>query len=196
MTIRTHTANLPGTPQRVRRMTDAEINAAIDRQIERSVLFHAEHPEEIPMRLRALDAEWDVERALQANAAAVGLGGSLLALTRGGGWFVLPALVGGFLLQHATQGWCPPLPVMRRMGFRTAREIDVERNALKALRGDYAAIPRDGDTGARARAALQAARSGPFGGAMAAQPTPAGAGSSAMSTVRATPSPPTVPRPA
>ncbi|RAI45439.1 hypothetical protein CH341_04025 [Rhodoplanes roseus] len=169
-------------------MTDAEINAAIDRQIERNILFYAEHPDEIPMRLRSLDAEWDIERALQANAAAVGLTGSLLALTRGGGWFVLPALVGGFLLQHATQGWCPPLPVMRRMGFRTAREIDVERNALKALRGDYATVAKDGDSAARARAALQAARSGPFAGTGSPVPAPG--------AVKATASPPTVPKPA
>ncbi|MDC7786352.1 DUF2892 domain-containing protein [Rhodoplanes sp. TEM] len=195
MTIR-HTTTLPGTPQRVRRMTDAEVNAAIDRQIERNVLFYAEHPDEIPIRLRALDAEWDVERALQANAAAIGLAGSLLALTRGGGWFALPAVVGGFLLQHATQGWCPPLPVMRRMGFRTAREIDVERNALKALRGDYADLPKAGDSGARARAALQAARSGPFASASAPASGGMGAGPGAAAGTRSTASPPTVPKPA
>ncbi|WP_244670504.1 hypothetical protein [Rhodoplanes elegans] len=193
MTIR-HSATLPGTPQRVRRMTDAEINAAIDRQIERNVLFYAEHPDEIALRLRALDAEWDIERALQANAAALGLAGSLLALTRGGGWLAVPAVVGGFLLQHATQGWCPPLPVMRRMGFRTAREIDVERNALKALRGDYAEVPKSGDSAARARAALQAARSGPFAGPAAA-PAPS-AMAAAAAAVKPTASPPTVPKPA
>ncbi|MBK5959795.1 hypothetical protein CCR97_16520 [Rhodoplanes elegans] len=175
-------------------MTDAEINAAIDRQIERNVLFYAEHPDEIALRLRALDAEWDIERALQANAAALGLAGSLLALTRGGGWLAVPAVVGGFLLQHATQGWCPPLPVMRRMGFRTAREIDVERNALKALRGDYAEVPKSGDSAARARAALQAARSGPFAGPAAA-PAPS-AMAAAAAAVKPTASPPTVPKPA
>lgn len=194
MTQRPNHPTLPGTPQRVRRMTDAEINDAIDRQIERNVLYYAEHQEEIPLRLRSLDAEWDIERALQANAAAVGLAGSLLALTRGGGWVALPALVGGFLLQHATQGWCPPLPVMRRMGFRTAREIDVERNALKALRGDYAAVPKDGDTAARARAALQAARSGPFAsvGRTATAPTTSPLSASGRAGTAST----TVPRPA
>lgn len=42
-----------------------------------------------------------------------------------------------FLLMHAVQGWCPPIPVLRRFGVRTTFEIDRERNALKALRGDY-----------------------------------------------------------
>ncbi len=45
--------------------------------------------------------------------------------------------VSSFLLIHALQGWCPPLPVLRRLGFGTASEIDYERYALKALRGDF-----------------------------------------------------------
>jgi hypothetical protein len=49
----------------------------------------------------------------------------------------VPLVVGSFLLQHAVQGWCPPLPVFRRWGVRTQPEIDYERYALKALRGDF-----------------------------------------------------------
>ena len=52
-------------------------------------------------------------------------------------WFIFPAAIAGFLLQHAIQGWCPPVPLFRRMGIRTAHEIQQERHALKALRGDY-----------------------------------------------------------
>ncbi len=55
-------------------------------------------------------------------------------------WLILPGLVTGFLFQHALQGWCPPLPVLRRMGFRTSAEINEERYALKALRGDFERI--------------------------------------------------------
>ena len=50
---------------------------------------------------------------------------------------LLPALVTGFLFQHAVQGWCPPVPLFRRMGVRTRPEIDREKFALKALRGDF-----------------------------------------------------------
>lgn len=34
------------------------------------------------------------------------------------------------LLQHGLQGWCPPLPVLRRLGVRTRGEIDREKYAL------------------------------------------------------------------
>ncbi len=49
----------------------------------------------------------------------------------------MPLLVSGFLFQHAIEGWCPPVPILRRLGFRTSYEIDEERQALKALRGDF-----------------------------------------------------------
>jgi hypothetical protein len=56
---------------------------------------------------------------------------------------VIPLVVGGFLLQHAVQGWCPPLPIFRRYGFRTQYEIEQERYALKALRGDFNQVRED-----------------------------------------------------
>ena len=75
-------------------------------------------------------------------------------------WFIFPAAVAGFLLQHAVQGWCPPLPVFRRLGVRTQTEIDEERHALKALRGDYREIGFRGKrrSAARSRRALDAAK--------------------------------------
>jgi len=38
------------------------------------------------------------------------------------------------------KGGAPPLPVLRRFGFRTMHEIDRERTALPILRGDVAAL--------------------------------------------------------
>jgi hypothetical protein len=94
-------------------------------------------PEAISDRLLTLDAEWDIERYIETVAPSITLAGMTLGLTTNRKWFVLPFVVQGFLLQHAVQGWCPPLPILRRLGIRTANEIDEERNALKAARGDY-----------------------------------------------------------
>ena len=101
------------------------------------VRYYERHVEEIPRWLRALDEEWDIERAIEANAAAVSLVGFTFGLLGRSRWFLLPAAVSGFLLQHAVQGWCPPIPVLRRLGFRTSFEVEQERQALKLLRGDY-----------------------------------------------------------
>ena len=101
-------------------------------------------PEAITRRLEELDREWDTERTLEANAATLAFTGSVLAATVDRRWAVLPMVVTAFLFQHAVQGWCPPLPVIRRLGVRTQREIEEERFALKALRGDFRDISADG----------------------------------------------------
>ena len=91
----------------------------------------------IGQRLQELEEEWDVERMLSLNAATLSLAGILLGLTSSKKWLLLPLAATGFLVQHATKGWCPPLEIIRRLGFRTRKEIDKEKYALKAIRGDF-----------------------------------------------------------
>jgi hypothetical protein len=132
---------LPATVDRVPKHTAETINEQIRRQTEENVArFQNASREEIEERLEELDREWDIERMLEANAATACLVGLTLGATVDRKWFLFPAVVAGFLLQHALQGWCPPLPVFRRMGVRTASEIDYERYALKAMRGDFEAV--------------------------------------------------------
>jgi hypothetical protein len=132
---------LPATVERVPRNTAEHVNAEIERRTAASVRrYAAGGPGAIERRLGELDREWDVERTLEANASAIALGGLLLGVTASRRWFALPAVVAGFLLQHALQGWCPPIPILRRLGVRTATEISRERFALKALRGDFRAV--------------------------------------------------------
>lgn len=114
-----------------------EIHRRREHEARQRVKWYGSRPHLIDRRLRELDAEWDIERALEANAATLALVGATLAFLRDRRWGLVPVVVGGFLLQHAVQGWCPPLPVLRRLGFRTRSEIDRERYALKALRGDF-----------------------------------------------------------
>ena len=144
---------MPSTRARVPSQTRESINRRIRAAMARNIHYYDHHRGEIPVRLRELDEEWDIERAIEANAAAIAFTGVTLAVTRGRGWLVLPALVTGFLFQHAIQGWCPPIPVLRRLGFRTSYEIDEERQALKALRGDFAGSDASGARALRAATA-------------------------------------------
>ena len=123
--------------RRVEANTPEQINRDRRAEIQASLRYHAARPREIPARLAELDREWDIERALQANAAAVSLGGLLLAALVDRRLIAVPAMVAGFLGQHAVQGWCPPVPVLRRLGFRTPTEICEERCGLKMLAGEY-----------------------------------------------------------
>ncbi len=142
---------LPKTQTRVIEHTNEQINRQIRRQMEARIYYFAEHDDGIDQRLDELEHEWDMERTLEANAAAVSLIGLTLA-TRHHKWLLLPFGVASFLFQHAVQGWCPPVEVFRRMGVRTVREIQHERLALRALRGDFDDINIAGTDESRQRA--------------------------------------------
>jgi hypothetical protein len=149
---------LPKTTDRVANATADEINERIRRDILHSVAGCAADGEgAIQRRLDELDAEWDTERMLEANASALVLAGLGLGTWVDRRFHLLPTIVAGFLLQHALQGWCPPLPVLRRLGVRTQSEIEMERYALKALRGDFRETEKiTGEAGAQVREAMQA----------------------------------------
>jgi hypothetical protein len=128
---------ISNSSNRVIENTDPALNQRIHRQAERNLAYFQSHPQEIGQRLEELDEEWDVERMLETGSSTLTLTGLLLGIIRGRKWLLLSLTVQAFFMQHALQGWCPPLPVLRRLGFRTQYEIEQERHALKALRGDF-----------------------------------------------------------
>lgn len=141
---------LPSTVDRVRAHTAEKVNEQIQRRMEKQVArTAAAGPDAIARRLEELDREWDIERTLEANAATLTAVGSALTLLVDRRFAIVPLVVGGFLLQHAVQDWCPPVPVFRRLGFRTQTEIEQERYALKALRGDFRDLPTGDGQGKR-----------------------------------------------
>jgi hypothetical protein len=125
---------------RVEYRTRHEYNQRIRRQTLRNVeRFRGAPWEVIEGRIRELEREWDIERGLDANAAGLALAGLALGLVADRRFFMLPAIAAGLLLQHALRGWCPAVPLLRRLGFRSEREIEDERHALLEL---LAAAPR------------------------------------------------------
>lgn len=137
---------IPSTVARVPEHTADRVNQEIERLTEQNVLRVAKGgAAAIQRRLEELDREWDIERALEANASTAVFAGVALGTLVDRRFFALPAIVAGFLFQHAVQGWCPPLPILRRLGFRTASEIGYERYALKAVRGDFQKFQPAGD---------------------------------------------------
>ena len=96
-----------------------------------------------------------MERLLETNASAIAFTGLLLGVAHSKRWLIVPGIVLPFLFQHAVQGWCPPVPLFRRLGVRTRKEIDREKYALKVLRGDFDKV----ESQPRAEAALAAVTS-------------------------------------
>ncbi len=138
---------IASTSTRVPQNTDPEVNEHILCETHHRVAYYAQHPDMIDKRLAELDEEWDVERMLETGSSTLTLTGLVMGVAVSRKWLLLSLAVQGFFLQHAVQGWCPPLPVLRKLGFRTADEINVERYALKCLRGDFKDVGT-GKTGA------------------------------------------------
>jgi hypothetical protein len=125
----------------VRAATKPTVQQKIDNKIREQIIHFASQPKEvITRRIFELENEWDIERVLEANAAGIGLASLVWGLTVNKKCLAVTATVLGFLMLHSTQGWCPPVPLLRRMGVRTRREIDRELFALKVLRGDFQTV--------------------------------------------------------
>ncbi len=144
----------------VRRHTPEGTNRRIDERVERCVRHMAEQHDRaaITRYLEKLEREWDLNRLLSVGASAVMLVG-LLVWKEGRGWRLLSGVAAGLLLQHGLLGYGPLAEGLRALGVRTRREIDLEKFALKALRGDFERIPHEGGPLAKANAALVAAQS-------------------------------------
>lgn len=136
---------VPPSAVRVTKHTPSQVQEKIRLCTVENIARAISSPETIDTRLRELDREWDIERVLELNASLLTLTGVVLGKFVNRKWLYLSMGVTGFLAQHALQGWCPPLPILRRMGIRTCQEIEQERYALKMIRGDTTTMPQNVD---------------------------------------------------
>lgn len=120
---------------RIREHTADKVNRRIDRETRGALDEAALSVEARRKRLAELDREWTIDRALMLNFGIVGAISAFKAMSnirrgRIGGWGVMFWVQMGFLIHHAVRGWCPPMPLFRRLGYRSEQEISAERCAL------------------------------------------------------------------
>lgn len=127
--------------KRVRKNTSSMANLKIDNETLENIKYYSgKSKQEITERIKELDEKWDIERVLEFNMSTLALTGIVLSKTSSRKWLALPAIVLGLFAQQALQGWCPPITLFRNLKIRTRDEIDQEKHALKALRGDYSGV--------------------------------------------------------
>jgi len=128
----------PPTSQRVLLRSDPQANAEIRSQTIKNLnIFKNCDSVEMADRIQILNQEWDTERLLEVNASLLIVLSSYLGVRTSRIWFLLTGTVSVFMLWHAFLGWCPLLPVIRKLGVRTEAEIGAEKTALKYMRGDF-----------------------------------------------------------
>ena len=124
---------IPPSTSRVKLHTKREDNEKIEQKTQQHIKeYQGASKELLNKRLKQLDREWDTERVLEANAATLILFSTILGFTKRKCWFFLSGIVSFFLLFHAIQGWCPPLPIIRCLGIRTPEEIQEEKAVIKS----------------------------------------------------------------
>lgn len=126
---------LPPTSQMVQLHTKEEINKKIQEKTRENINYYkTKNRKQIVARINQLDKEWDIERALETNASIIIFISAVLGIiTENIWWIVFIGVISAFLLEHALQGWCPPVPIFRRMGIRSSLEIDEEKYTLKKI---------------------------------------------------------------
>ena len=94
----------------------------------------------IDERIRALEDEWDVERAVTVVLSGAGVAGLIFGLLGSRVWRLLAWIALPLLFLFGQDKWKPSEGVLKSLGLRSRKEIQDEKYALKALRGDFRGV--------------------------------------------------------
>ena len=114
-----------------------EHSTSVEKEIQEKLNHYYNDQNEITLRLEELDKEWDIERILQIEGVALTLAGVVLGSTANKKWLALPLVASLVLLKDVVRQGTYSFPLLRKFGFRTREEINKEKYALKAIRGDF-----------------------------------------------------------
>lgn len=121
---------------------DSSLNRmSIDETTKENIQKYVDQGEDaIDRRIKELDNKWDMEKTVRFNISVLALAGVLFGTYKKKRWSVLSVAITAFLAQHLISKWCPSIPILKKIGLQTHREIEREKYALKALRGDFKSI--------------------------------------------------------
>ncbi|HQS18264.1 hypothetical protein [Reyranella sp.] len=117
----------------------------MDRSVEESIgaqlRYCAGNRRRMTRRLRELDDEWDLESVLESNASLMTALGVMAGAVVNRRVPYVPVSWAASLVRLAANGLLPVEPLLRRLGLRTTREIEIERMALTIMLGDLDRAP-------------------------------------------------------
>jgi hypothetical protein len=129
-----HWGYMPGNVK-----TRNEINRDTLRSIQH---YSGQPPQFLGKRIEELEEEIPLEALVYRGGALMAIGGLTLLLVRGksrAAW-LFAAAIGALQLQYSYQGRNALTDILRKRGYRSRKEIEAEKYALQALRGDFAAL--------------------------------------------------------
>jgi hypothetical protein len=124
-------------------------NGPINRTLDNIRFYGSLGREGIDERIRALEDEWDVERAVTVALSGAGVAGLVVGLLGSRVWRLLAWIALPLLFLFGQDKWKPSEGILKSLGLRSRREIQDEKYALKALRGDFRDVePEPEESGA------------------------------------------------
>ncbi|MDB5105590.1 MAG: hypothetical protein JWP91_3279 [Fibrobacteres bacterium] len=124
------------------------IDGAESKTLENVRFYGSLGREGLTERIRALDDEWDMERFVTVSLSGLGLFGMVMGLFGSRLWRVLSWASFPLLFLHGQDKWKPSDGILKSLGLRSRKEIEAEKYALKALRGDFRQVePGTGEEG-------------------------------------------------
>ena len=118
------------------RLMDRRVEAEIGARLR----YCAGNRRRIERRLRELDEEWDLENVLETQESLVASVGTVVGAVVNRRLPSVPMSWSAALVRLAANR-LPLAALLRRTGLRTSREIEIERMALRLLRGDLMSHP-------------------------------------------------------
>jgi hypothetical protein len=135
---------MKGFLQKQNIMSTSEGNIALENSnvtdvyTQENINYYYHNKDHIENRLPQLEVEMSIEQIFELHDAAHITVGVLMSLATGKKrWLILPVLVAVVQSLQALKGARLGTSLLRQHGFRTKAEIDKEKYALKALRGDF-----------------------------------------------------------
>lgn len=145
-------------------MHQSTLDHLAESRIRDNLRYHSSlGPEAVSDRIRELEGQWGLERTLTAGLAGLGVFGLAMGLLGVRSFRLLTWLSLPLLFAYSLGKWAPPVSITARRGLRSLKEIEEERYALKALRGDFQQVPKPGaeeseNLGRKAEGVLSAVR--------------------------------------
>lgn len=115
-----------------------ENSSITDVYTQENINHYYHNKDHIENRLRQLQVETSIEQIFELHDAANVAAGVLLTIATGKKkWLALPVLVAAVQAVQALYGVRFGTSLLHTYGFRNKAEIEKEKYALKALRGDF-----------------------------------------------------------
>lgn len=88
-------------------------------------------------RIHSLEEEWDMEKFITVGLSGIGVFGLVMGFFGSRVWRLFSWVSLPLLFLYGQDKWKPSNGALKSLGLRSRKEIDEEKYALKALRGDF-----------------------------------------------------------